>query len=213
MRKRRASLRLIISFMWPAFAHCGSAPIPHEIPVAPYSGQTDHWPIKGKILEAKTWLEDGDSSVLIISHIQQAENCEKDHKSALFGYRFDKKSGHWTKAWEIKEYNQNICESMQYEDSTLQVVDVDARRPAETIFFYSVARDGADPISMKMMFHLNGVKAPIRGKIPWTQEDIAFYEMNLDPQLKTASKGIRDYAVGCWKRFVTKNFGSVVKLP
>jgi hypothetical protein len=179
--------------------------------VRPYSGNRSHLPIQGEIKEAKSWLENGDSNVVIVSEISQGKPCEKDFVSRLFGYRLLKKSDAWKVVWKIQDHvAPSSCQETHYIDSSLQVEDVDGVGMSETVFFYWIAGDGTDPVKLKMMFHFNGNKLPIRGKIPWTEEDSSAYEMTIDPSLKKAPIMAQKFALKTWTAFMKKNYADKV---
>ena len=179
--------------------------------VRPYSGNGLHLPIQGEIKDAKTWLENGDSNIVVISEMERGKPCEKDFVSRLFGYRLLKKGDAWSVVWKIQDQvAPSSCQETHYSDSSLQMVDVDGSGMKETVFFYWIAGDGTDPVKLKMMFHFNGKKLPIRGRIPWTEEDSSAYEMTLDPSLKTAPVIAQKFALKAWTAFMKKNYADKV---
>lgn len=193
---------------------CGQNGSTREVGSSNYSGPMSNFSVKGKVLEAKTWVDAGDSNVLVISEIQRGETYQKGYVSSVFGSRFTKTSGKWTRLWEIQEINKSFAEIVNYQEASLRIIDVDGDGMAESLFFYTVGSEsGADPISLKMMFHWNGMKSPIRGKIPWTSDDIDAYEMTLDPKLKAAPDVVREFAIQEWKREVKTRYKGIVDNP
>jgi hypothetical protein len=72
---------------------------------------------------------------------------------------------------------------------------------------------GTEPLVLKMIFHWNGVKAPIRGKVPRELDNEDVYEMTLDPKLKSAPKVIQAFAIENWKAYVERKYGDYVSNP
>lgn len=212
----RASLFSLLGLVaWlPTAVQCNQGPLPKAITVSDYSGPMKEWGVKGDILEAKLWVDAGDTNVLVISEIQRGETFDKNYVSALFGYRLARKAGKWARIWEIQEQNQSSVDIVRYDSSSLRLIDVDGNGKAETLFFYHIAFDsGTEPLVQKMIFHWNGMKVPIRGKIPRTVDDSGAYEMKLDPKLKAAPDAVREFAVEEWKRHIKANFVGVVDNP
>lgn len=177
----------------------------------PYFGNGSLLPIQGEIKQAKTWIEDGDTNIVVVSEIERGKPCEKNFVSRLFGYRLVKKGNLWNVLWKIQDQvAPSSCQETHYIDSSLQVIDVDSAGISETVFFYWIAGDGTDPIKLKMMFHFNGKKLPIRGLIPWTEEDSSAYEMTNDPSLKNASVEAQKFALRTWTAFIKKNYADKV---
>lgn len=179
--------------------------------VRPYSGSASLLPVQGKIKDAKIWVENGDSNIVVISEIERGAPCEKGFVSRLFGYRLVKKGGAWNVTWKIQDQvAPSSCQETHYIDSSLQVANVDGAGMSETVFFYWIAGDGTDPVKLKMMFHFNGNKLPIRGRIPWTEEDSSAYEMKIDPSLKTAPVVAQKFALKTWTAFMKQNYADKV---
>gem|GEM_PF-6262219 len=179
--------------------------------VRSYLGNGSHLPIQGEIKDAKIWLENGDSNIVVISEIGRGKPCEKNFVSRLFGYRLLKKGSTWSVVWKIQDQvAPSSCQETHYIDSSLQVADVDGAGMSETVFFYWIAGDGTDPVKLKMMFHFNGNKLPIRGRIPWTEDDSSAYEMTIDPSLKTAPVVAQKFALNTWTAFMKKNYAEKV---
>ena len=189
---------------------CAREPSPKEIPIADFIGTLEALSIKGDKVEAKTWMEAGDSNVLLISKIQKGEPCEKEYADSLFAYRLIKVSGKWSKVWEIKDFGPGPCKKIRFQKGTIRVFDIDGEGQSETLFFYSIAQDGAAPATLKMMFHLNGAKRPIRGKIPLTPDDSDAYEFQLDSLLLTAPKAIQAFALNYWNQYVSRKYGDLI---
>ena len=155
---------LIVVFLSIACGQTASRP---TLKISEYSGSMVGWGIQGDVKEAQSWVDSGDSTVLVVSEIQKGELYGKGYVSEVFGYHFIKQGGKWKSSYSIKEANQSPNEIVHYHKGSIQVKDVDGRGGAETIFFYSVAMDGGtEPLVLKMIFHWNGIKAPIRGKAP-----------------------------------------------
>jgi hypothetical protein len=173
--------------------------------VKDYPVNTSSLPIEGTETAGLVWIEGMDSNIVVISEKLNGKPCDRGYSHRLYGYRFIKKEGEWKQLWVIRDQASG-CQEIQYFDSTLQVADVDENGTAETLFFYSLFSDGTDPQILKMMFHYNGEKMPIRGRIPVTDEDTSAYEMKPDPKLKTAPESALHFAIGTWKNFLSKNF-------
>lgn len=182
-----------------------------KVEARPYLGNGSLLPIQGEIKDAETWLENGDTNIVVISEIERGKPCEKNFVSKLFGYRLVKKGNLWNILWKIQDQvAPSSCQETHYIDSSLQVTDVDTPGMSETVFFYWIAGDGTDPVKLKMMFHFNGKKLPIRGRIPWTEEDSSAYEMTIDPSLKNASVAAQKFALRTWTAFIKKNYADKV---
>jgi hypothetical protein len=178
-----------------------------------YSSPINGW-IQGEVKESQAWVNSGDSTVLIVSEIQKGELGEAGYVSEVFGYRFTKRDGKWKKDFEVKDANQSPNEIVHYQNGSIYVKEVDGTGGAETLFFYIVASDGGtEPLVLKMIFHWNGEKATIRGKIPRELDAENTYQMTLDPKLKTSSKPIRDFAVEHWKSYIKSKYGELAPYP
>jgi hypothetical protein len=198
----------MVGFLIPALCSLDTlaAPSPKDVlPVQEYVVNSLTLPIEGKIKEGKIWIETGDTNVAVITEVESGNPCDSKYIHRLLGYRFAKKKTQWATLWKIRDQATG-CLELQYFDSTLQVIDVDGNGIAETVFFYSFFGDGTDPQNLKMIFHFNGSKMPIRGLIPRTEEDSSAYEVKPDPKLKAAPLVAQRFAMVTWKGFLSKNF-------
>lgn len=208
------SLRRVVSSVAVLLETVYGNQVPPSLQVGNYSGPMTDWGIQGEVKTSQAWIDSGDSTVLVISEIQKGQPNDKAFRSEVFGYRYTKRNEKWTKDFSIKEANQSPNEIVHYQSGSTFVKDVDGIGGAETGFFYSVAMDGGtESLVLKMIFHWNGKKAPIRGKIPRELDADGIYQMTLDPQLKTAPQEIRDFAVGHWKAYVKAKYGELVPNP
>ena len=110
--------------------------------ISHFSGSMTDWGVQGDVKDAVTWIDSGDSSVLIVSEIQKGEINAKGYVSKVFGYHFIKQSGKWKMNFSIKEPNQSPNEIIHYQNGSIHIENVDGQGGAETIFFYSIAMDG-----------------------------------------------------------------------
>jgi len=187
------------------FVGCHATPAKEPISIRDYLANTSGLHIEGTIKAGRIWIEGGDTNVVLVTETLNGKPCDRGYSHRLFGYHFAKHDAQWKNLWTIRDQASG-CQEIQYFDSTLEVSDVDGNGIAETLFFYSLFSDGTDPQNLKMMFHFNGVKMPIRGRIPVTEEDASFYEMKQDPKLETAPPLVRQFALTTWKGFLSKNF-------
>jgi hypothetical protein len=187
------------------FAGCHATPAKEPMSIRDYPANTSGLQIEGAIKAGRIWMEGGDTNVVVVTEALNGKPCDRGYSHRLFGYRFTRHAARWKNLWTIRDQASG-CQEIQYFDSTLEVTDVDGNGTAETLFFYSLFSDGTDPQNLKMMFHFNGVKMPIRGRIPVTEQDAAFYEMKQDPKLETAPPLVRQFALTTWKAFLSKNF-------
>jgi hypothetical protein len=185
-----------------------------ELKLTDYNGPFKQWEITGDVKEAKTWVESGDSNIIVISKLQKGEPMDSAYSSSVFGYRFQKRHGHWETVFKVKEASQSVNEIVHYYPGSLLVSDLDGIDGAESLFFYSVSSDGGtEPMTLKMIFHWNGKKAPIRGIIPREMGTEGVYKMTLDATLNASPKPIQEFAIRAWRDFVTRKFAEVVTAP
>lgn len=192
---------------------CGQRTIAPEIQTSDFKKKALPIKTQGNLLDARVWLENGDSNIILISNEEKGEQCEKNYINRLFAFRASKSSGSWKKRWEIKDFGPGPCYIAHYQEGTLHVFDIDGQGPSETVFFYTIAQDGAAPFTIKMMFHWNGTKSPIRGKIPLTPDDSDAYEYQLDSAFTKAPAGIKDFAETYWKQYIGLKYSERVKAP
>lgn len=178
-----------------------------EIPISNYSGKFVGLNLLGEVVDAKTWIDKGDSNVLLVTKVQEGNQCEKSYVNRLFAYHLIQTSGIWSKDWEIKDFGPGPCYKVRFQPGTIRVFDVDGVEPFETLFFYGIAQDGAEPATLKMMFHWNGKKRPIRGLIPLTPDDREAYRMIPDTLLSASPKVVKDFAEEYWNQYVAGKYG------
>lgn len=180
-------------------------PVKAVLAVRDYLSNQTSLPIEGVLKAGKTWVENGDTNIVVVMELQAGKPCDRGYVHRIFGYRFSKRDSQWKNLWTIRDQASG-CQDLQYFDSTLNVTDVDGNGFAETLFFYSLFSDGTDPQNLKMMFHFNGAKMPIRGRIPVTEEDALVYEFKPDAKLASAPPIALKFALSAWKGFLARNF-------
>ena len=188
---------------------CAEGREPKEVQTAPFNQNPIPIDVVGKVVQAFVWLERGDSNLVVISDEESGDQCQPGYVNRLHGIRASKMAGGWTKQWEIKDFGPGPCYKPHFQKSSFHVFDVDGKGPFETIFFYGIAQDGAAPYTLKMMFHWNGTKLPIRGTIPLVPEDSSAYEYKLDPGFVKAPHPIAEFAEAFWKGYITTKYPSL----
>jgi hypothetical protein len=197
--------RILFAAYLALLAGCQGTSAKEPISIRDYPVNSSSVPIDGSIKAGRIWIEGRDTNIVVVTDILNGKPCDQGYSHRLFGYHFAKRDSQWKNLWTIRDQASG-CQDIQYFDSTLEISDVDGNGIAETLFFYSLFSDGTDPQNLKMMFHFNGAKMPIRGRIPVTEEDAAIYEMKMDPKLESAPTLARQYALTAWKGFLSKNF-------
>lgn len=210
----RARVNPILAWLLPVFLWAEAAEPKHVMNVSNYLGSVSGLGIKGNIVTAKTWMESGDSCALLIREVQHGETFDKGYVSAIYGNLFTKKAAQWKKGWTIQEVNRSSVEIIRYDSASLRIIDVDGNGIAETLFFYTVGYDsGTEPTNLKMIFHWNRIKMPIRGKIPVELNQPSAYRMELDAKLRSAPDTIREFAVGQWKSYMKAHYEDLFLAP
>jgi hypothetical protein len=190
---------------------CAEGIEPKEVQTASLNPKSIPIEVVGEVVQAFIWLEHGDSNLVVISDEESGDQCQPAYVNRLHGIRASKRAGGWTKQWEIKDFGQGPCYKPHFQKSSFHVFDVDGKGAFETLFFYSIAQDGAAPYTLKMMFHWNGTKLPIRGTIPLVPEDSSAYQYQLDLGFGKAPRPIAEFAEAFWKGYISAKYPSLVR--
>ncbi len=164
-------------------------------------------PYSGNILEGRKWEEKTGTNVLLITEVESGSFCEKGYKSELRAYKFLQSKSQTTKQWEIKDYGENECSKVNYLPASLTIKDIDGDSVLETIFMYEIGHDCCDPLTVKLMLHVNNTKLPIRGKVPMT-EDSGGYTKQIDKAFDSFPSAVKKFASDHWDSVVKKHYGS-----
>lgn len=162
----------------------------------------------GRIVEAVSWSDNLGINYLIVTETgdfpvdnRQDTYCSDDGycvSAKLYGYHFVVDGNGLTPLWRIQDFIKG-CDAditVEYQQGSLEITDLDADGLSETTFTYRIAcRGDVSPADMKLLMHEGEEKYAIRG---FTTTPFGKGEMRIDPSFNNSPQAFRDYAVRRW---------------
>lgn len=157
---------------------------------------------EGRIADGAHWRDGAGEHWLVISEQQRGMVADEDFLVAIFARSFLVRRGRIDMEWEIKEYNRDVFSGPEYAEGTLEVVDLDSNGLGESAFLYTIDTDGADPMGLKLMLHVEARKYAIRGQLAGMDYDRGKVEKKeFDPAFKEIDAGFKEFASRKWDAF------------
>ncbi len=160
----------------------------------------------GDIVDNKLWSESNNQFKIEINSTNKGTFFTDNWSSKLTAVKCQIIDDKCIEIWKIKDFSQHVYESVIYASSSLKTIDLNNDNKQDSIFFYSVSKDGLDPDILKGMFHIDDKKYAIRGTIPKHIDNISDFEYKFDKSFKSLDIKVVLKCKELWDSYVNSIF-------
>lgn len=184
----RHLLAVIIFFVTPSFWTDGMAQtsieeiLEKKVPVG----------YKGKAIDAYKFKDTLGYHLFLVTKIKDTIN----HKTSIAAIKYSMKAGTYMKAWEIKDFADEILLHYKY----TKIIDLDKDGICETIFVYQLNPDYGEGSDWKVMLHYKDKKYILRAHVP--ELDFDKYSVSLDKSFGAIPASFKKYVTSYWNKIV-----------
>jgi hypothetical protein len=161
--------------------------------------------VKGTISECVKFADAKGTHILVVTEYVNGEYMTPSYVSEIFAGDFLETDSKYHLLWKIWDSSNSVDATVGYEKGSLKIFDLDSNGIADSRFFYSIVKEGADPETLKYMMHLNTIKLAIRGEIP-VEDDPKQYQKNIDKAFEQIPLNIKKIASDDWDNFINTKF-------
>lgn len=160
----------------------------------------------GGMADRKLWSESNNHFMIEIESINKGTFFTDELSSTITAAKCQVIGDKCKEIWKIKDFSTHVYESVIYVSSSLKLIDLNDDNKQDSVFFYSISKDGLDPDILKGMFHIDDKKYAIRGTIPKHIDNISDFEYKFDKSFKSLDIKVVLKCKELWDSYVNSIF-------